>query len=336
MNILVLTRAPGSACEYYRGIGVLSKIPGVNLRLEAEVGWTILSQVDIVFAERPFSQSDFEIIRMAKDFSVPVWVEVDDDFFTVPEYNPAASNFGKKDVQERHARCLALADVVTVTTQHLKEQLSKFNKNIHVIPNAFNDFHWKFEFAPGSKNLVGWRGSATHRNDVRRYLNSIARVQEETSFGWVFVGNDMWFAEERLPPGLNRFLAEMPTTHYWKAIKDFGVQFWHVPLLDNSFNRSKSNIAWIEATYAGAVCLCPDLPEWDNPGAILYEAEKDPQTRPFPQSAEAYESALAAMLGMSDNERKEALEASFEHIKQNLLLSKVNKQRVAIMEGLRK
>jgi len=341
VKVLALTRAPGSACEYYRGIGTLSKIPGVEIRIADEVNWTVLSQVDILFAERPYSASDHEIISMARDFGVPVWVEVDDDFFNVPAYNPAKDHFWKEGVQQRHAECLAMADIVTVTTAHLREQLLEFNPRIIVIPNAFNDYHWEWEFKPGAKNLVAWRGSATHKNDVRRYLDSMAEVQSKNKLdnqGWVFVGNDLWFAEERLMPKVTRFVEELPTTVYWKAIRSFGARFWHVPLLDNKFNRSKSNISWIEATYAGAVCLCPDMDEWRNPGAILYEPEIEVALRPpfvYPGRSEPYESALTAMLGMSDKEREDALRQSFEYIGQNLLLSKVNHKRKAIMEALR-
>lgn len=340
MKVLALTRAPGSACEYYRGIGTLSKIPGVEIRVAEEVNWTVLSQIDILFAERPYSASDHEIISMARDFGVPVWVEVDDDFFNVPGYNPASRHFWKEEVQQRHAECVAMADVVTVTTEHLRGQLLEFNKNIKVIPNAFNDYHWKWEFTPGKKNLVAWRGSATHKNDVRRYLDSMTEVQRTNHLdnqGWVFVGNDLWFAEERLMPKVTRFIEELPTTVYWKAIKSFGARFWHVPLLDNKFNRSKSNISWIEATYAGAVCLCPDMAEWRNPGAILYEPETEEALVPpfvYPGRSEPYETAFLAMLGMSDAEREEALLESFEYITENLLLSKVNAKRKEILEGL--
>lgn len=331
MNILVLTRAPGSACEYYRGVGPFSKIKNVNLRLEPEVGWTVLSQVDFVLAERCHTQNDLDIIEMAKDFSVPVWMDIDDDFFNVPKYNPAAYTFGQKAVQERHAKCLAMADVVTVTCEHLKEQLSDFNKNIHVIPNAFNDYHWKWEFRPGTKPLLSWRGSATHRDDIRRYLGSMATVQEKKDFGWVFVGNDLWFVQERMSNRKTRFLDEMPTTHYWRAIKDFQTKFWHVPLLDNTFNRSKSNIGWIEATYAGAVCLCPDMPEWQAPGIAHYKAEPDGMTS---DRSESYETALASMLDMSDADRLKAVQDSYEYIGEHLLLSKVNQKRIELMETI--
>lgn len=340
MKVLALTRAPGSACEYYRGIGILSKIPGVEIRIAEEVNWTVLSQVDLLFAERPCSESDREIVQMARDFGVPVWVEVDDDFFSVPGYNPARNHFWKEDVQQRHAECLAMADIVTVTTEHLRGQLLDFNKNIRVVPNAFNDYHWKWEFKPGTKNLVAWRGSATHRNDIRRYLDSMATVQKLNNLkdqGWVFVGNDLWYVEERLMPKVTRFIDELPTTVYWKAIKSFGAKFWHVPLLDNKFNRSKSNISWIEATYAGAVCLCPDLDEWRNPGAILYEPENEEGLTPpmaYPGKAKAFEAAFTAMLEMSDSEREDALRQSFEYIADNLLLSKVNEKRKEILEGL--
>jgi hypothetical protein len=39
-----------------------------------------------------------------------------------------------------------------------------------------------------------------------------------------------------------------------------------VPLVNDAFNRCKSNIAWIEATNAGAVTIAPSyLPEFRGP-----------------------------------------------------------------------
>jgi len=66
VKVLALTRAPGSACEYYRGIGTLSKIPGVEIRIADEVNWTVLSQVDILFAERQPSPSGLESSRCTR------------------------------------------------------------------------------------------------------------------------------------------------------------------------------------------------------------------------------------------------------------------------------
>ena len=45
-----------------------------------------------------------------------------------------------------------------------------------------------------------------------------------------------------------------------------------VPLKDNLFNHAKSNLAWIEATCAGAMTLAPDWPEWRRPGVSNYES----------------------------------------------------------------
>lgn len=322
MNILVLTRAPGSACEYYRGIGAFSKIKGVNLRLEPEVGWSTLAQIDVVLAERPFSRSDLEIVSMAKDFNVPVLVDVDDDFFNVPKYNPAIATFGQPDVQKRHSECLALADVVMVTCEHLKDRLSGFNKNIKVIPNAFNDFNYKMEPPrPPRERTIAWRGSATHRDDLRSCLEGMQDVQAEFLNKWLFIGNDLWYVRESLDPEKSVFIPEQTTTQYWKLIHKVAPTFWHVPLLDNVFNRSKSNIAWIEATYAGALCIGPDMPEWKRPGLVNYTQG---------EFAETMREAIA----MSDHEIEDHVRDSYEFIIDNLRLSKVNEQRKEILEQL--
>jgi hypothetical protein len=59
--------------------------------------------------------------------------------------------------------------------------------------------------------------------------------------------------------------------NYLARLSQIAPRYGIVPLTDNAFNRSKSNIAWLEMTWAGAVCLVPHWPEFDHPGAMTYE-----------------------------------------------------------------
>jgi hypothetical protein len=46
-----------------------------------------------------------------------------------------------------------------------------------------------------------------------------------------------------------------------------------VPLANHMFNQCKSNIAWFEATYAGAACVAPGyMPEFNKPGVLTYNS----------------------------------------------------------------
>jgi hypothetical protein len=96
-----------------------------------------------------------------------------------------------------------------------------------------------------------------------------------------------------------------------------------VPLHDNPFNLGKSNIAWLEATYAGAVTLAPDTPEWRKAGVTNYKDEADFKTK------------LGFLLSLTDRELDVLHSMSVDAILQGkLLLSETNKTRLEILGRL--
>ena len=93
------------------------------------------------------------------------------------------------------------------------------------------------------------------------------------------------------------------------------------PLIDNKFNRSKSNIAWIEASWAGAAVIGPELPEWKRPGIINY---KDV----------THLEKIISKVAAGHYDRKELIQQSREYIEKNNTLSKVNKKRKDVIHAL--
>ena len=93
----------------------------------------------------------------------------------------------------------------------------------------------------------------------------------------------------------------------------------HVPLHDNPFNRAKSNIAWIEGSYAGAVCVVPAW--WNVPGALSYT-----------DGPSYYEAIKSVIKGEVDKKKLNA--EAWEFIMDTLPLSKVNVERLQIINSL--
>jgi hypothetical protein len=110
---------------------------------------------------------------------------------------------------------------------------------------------------------------------------------------------------------------EIDIIQYYKYFHAIKPAVHLVPLKNNKFNESKSNIAWIESTMVGAVCLCPDLPEWQLDGMIIF----DDMFKSFSNLIE-------------NEDLKYQWQASYNYIKNNLLLSVVNKQREEIIREI--
>jgi hypothetical protein len=315
---------PMSAVSYYRSIGVLSYLPKLNnkikINIPEQISWSSLIGTDIFYMERPQYEKDLQAMCMAKDFNVKVWVDYDDLLHEIPKYNPAYTPYKNSNLLQNIETVFKTADIITVSTQSIKEYYSKkFNlNNIHIIPNAHNDYQYPFNIVTDTVTSINWRGSNTHRHDLLSVKDALINTSK-TSDGWAytFIGNDTWFVSDEIK---NCFtFGEMDIIDYFKFTKELKSAIQIVPLVDNEFNRAKSNIGWLEGTYSGSVTIAPDLIEFKYPGIVnyvdnfVYKLEKAIKSKEY---------------------RKEKYLESYEYIKNNLLLSQINNQRLNIIEAL--
>lgn len=109
--------------------------------------------------------------------------------------------------------------------------------------------------------------------DVYRYADDIAALaHSHPDWEWVFMGMYPWFLKDKMPPEKMRILRPCGIGEYFQVLSRMDASIMVVPLVDNPFNRAKSNIAQIEAAVAGAVAIVPDWYEWKHNGSMNYDA----------------------------------------------------------------
>ena len=332
-TILAMCPNESDATSYYRGVGPLwamKKAGMANVVLTAPTTqWPILTGGDILFMQRPYSRTHFEMAVGAKSYGIPLWVDYDDNMLAVPVDNPAHSVFNTPDTQKNIQTILAIADVVTVSTRELANTFLGFRVNSNksecvVIPNAVDDSApWYRKRLDGKietrKNTILWRGSNTHQKDLMTYADKILMVNTD-KHEWNFIGYNPFFLTEKLTnvsyyPG-----GDISAYHH--TIQKLAPEIMIVPLFDNALNRSKSNIAWLEGTLAGAACLVPDWDEWKKPGAIRYDEENN-----------SFFNQLSRMIE-DPSDFAVYNQKSFEYIKNHLVLSKVNELRKSVLDEI--
>ena len=309
---------PENACSYYRSFGTLGKLKNVSLVPLKEINWLSLNSIDILFIGRPDHKNYVELLRIAKDLNIPTWIDWDDNVLVLPEYNPAYAHFNSR--KQEVIDCIKLADIVTVSTEDLKSQLSQYNGNIHIIENAFNNYNYDFIKQESQVNEVFWRGSNTHRGDLMTVHDEMVSVSNKFN-DWIFlfVGGDAWYVADKIKNSAKG--ASVDILSYNKFLKYYPHSIMQVPLEDNSFNRSKSNIAWIEGTFNGCATIAQGLPEFCKPGVVTYD------------TPDKYQYYLEKLMGSKEYRLKQYNE-SFEYIKENLMLTEMNKKRIKIIERL--
>src|SRR4030042_2599599 len=238
MKIKLITTQPHGACSYYRSLGVFQKIKDLQIDSTGEFDWYNINDVDCIFFERPITENHLLAIKYAKDYGVKVWVDYDDNLLEIPTWNPMFSFLTNKITQETIIKCLSLSDVVTVPTVALKEQLQKYNKNIEIIPNAFNDHNFDFKYNPSKNQKILWRGSITHRKDILYYQKMLVdAAAANKNWEWNFIGKDIWYITE--PIANKKEHPELNIIPYFSRIKSINPAIYIVPLYPCAFNEAK-------------------------------------------------------------------------------------------------
>lgn len=324
------------ATSFYRGMGPIAlmerRYPHFRFDYDTPTyNWASLMKEDIVFMQRPYKPDHLKIIDMCKNNGKKVWVDFDDDLFTVPMSNPAYRVYGSDDTKMTIAKIITRADHVTVSTPFLKNVLETrapkpLNEHITVVPNAYNSFlldgvRKRYPALKTRQKLVMWRGSSTHHRDLAEYLDVLVDiVNRHKDWTFLFQGDKPWFVFEKL--GDNAIFGDsLDPIEYFHMIRQLQPQLMIVPLHDSDFNRSKSNIAWMEGAFAGAATLAPDWDEWKRPGTLNYK------------DRESFGATLEAFLNGS-YDLNELSEKAWTHITQELDLEVVNEKRKAVIDSL--
>lgn len=323
MNVLFLNYSKNDACAFYRSTGIaknLEKQSGHSITNaqwnEINLDWSLLVNYDVVMMQRPFTSQSLDLIRFVKNFkNISLWFDFDDNLLCVPPENETHQLYN--DNRENIKQILALADVISVTTEDLKTYYSLYNKNIQVIPNAFNDLLFdRPELKPREKVVI-WRGTKTHIYDMM--CNGLAMnkaCEEFPDWQFLFLGFYPWFLSETLNKG---FLKGSDIILYFNTLFKMNPAVMQVPLHDNLFNRCKSDIAYLEGTFAGAACVIPAF--WDVQGALSYT------------DSDSYYEALKSMLS-GEVDIISLNKIAWEYVCDCRTLSKINTKRVELLNSL--
>lgn len=186
-------------------------------------------------------------------YGKPVVTEIDDNILSCPLYNPAAGAYAPNNpVRGITVKQLRESDAIITTTPYLKEIYSDFNDNVYVLPNSIDFDVWgKVQLRrTKGKITIGWMGAANHNDDlliIEPVMDALLAKYPRVEF--VF-GHGMHpkFRNKRGVRWVQEFAR---IDHYPKAIGKMGFDIGIAPLVDNAFNRGKSNLRWLEYSSLG-------------------------------------------------------------------------------------
>lgn len=303
---------PSDSTAFYRTSGVLPFVDSnefelVDVSSVTAFNWANLVACKVFIFQRPFTKEHVQLLTLLKDMDIRVIADFDDNLLTVDMHNPTYWLY-QSNIQNIH-ECLKLADEVWVSTQVIAHEYK--HKNTHIVPNAHNDYLFpvsdKKQFNTDSKKVI-YRGGASHQADVNEVADKlIETVNDNMDWTFQFMGDRFTYLEQRCGDNYH-IVPGMTIMQYFKYFYNENPNAVIFPLCTTTFNKGKSNISWIEASYAGAAFFGnTDLPEFNQVGTLPLTTIKDLLKQ-------------TTILEKANNN-------SWEYVRDNLLLSKINEKR---------
>lgn len=183
-----------------------------------------------------------------------VIVEQDDQIEVDPS-NPHAKSHEITDAANMIKITMGFADMVTTSTDYLADKLSKYNKNVVVLPN-YMDLH-RWDIHPKNYNCsnqirIGWVGSITHIEDLKMVVPALEMIYKEyPDMYFVTVGDPRIKDSVKFP---SEVMMGVPFDVWPTKLHSLRLDVAIAPLVPNEFNRCKSNIKSLEygiAQYPG-------------------------------------------------------------------------------------
>lgn len=223
----------------------------------------------------PRPEAVLDIARHKREGGKFLW-SLDDDFLSIPDWNPAKP-------RDQHAMAVweiakSLSDAILVSTPALARTFSDCAQKVFVAPNMMDPAAfppWNPDAQTAEITLpvkIGWAGGPTHREDVKLVDDALCEILDRFPQTHVRVA---WFGSMP-PPNLTRLHLHRPDSGllyhqteaypvYQAILNQMRPDVWLCPLSACDFNLSKSAIRVFEAW---ALQACPVATPWGEYNVI--------------------------------------------------------------------
>lgn len=289
---------------------------------------TIFKKFDVVWLSYFLDAKVASQIFYCRDkYKKKVIVDVDDNYLDILPSNPIYDKF-KQTKRDRAilSTTLFFADVITVSTEPLKQRMLKHFKEVHntdknivVIPNYNDVKDWQFPLGEKRRLTIGYAGSNSHQDDIEMIAPALGKLMDKyPELHFETIG----CIESKMLPifknwsesALLRCSFQAGTWYFKEYPPILADKNWDIamaPLVDSSFTRCKSHIKWLEMSMFKIPVVASDVYPYfmDINGKQIIEHEK---TGLLVKPSEWFD-ALESLI-IDEKKRKEMGRAAYDYV----------------------
>jgi hypothetical protein len=245
--------------------------------------------VKCVRIQRQATQNQLEFVKflkkMSEDNNFHLIYEIDDIIFheDIPDYNKFKGAFANSDIRKYSQEIMLLCDEITCSCEYMKQYYASKtgHKNVTVIPNYpprwwIGNFYdekqisQKFDKNRNQPRIL-YPGSGAHfdvdsrvkQKDDFEHVND-AVIKTRKDFKWCFLGGFPLAVRPYIQSGEMEFYPWKNIYEYSLFIHSLNINAFVAPLQDNTFNKAKSDIKYVEASAFGLPIAAQDLETYKN------------------------------------------------------------------------
>jgi len=302
--------------------------------------WIELLKSDIILFQRPSDKPWFDFVNILRKNGKIVVLDYDDDPFNTHPMNPYYRFVGTKeywykwpsgevdqiwkdgeddfDIERNITRndlfraSFKNADMVTTTTDILCDFFKTINSKVKILPNLvdFNLFK-RYELVKDNKVRFGYQCGVSHYEDLYIIKNAIKRIiKENDNAHFVYLG-DYRFINlfQDIPKNRKEMNGWVNFVSYPYRLPLLNLDIGLCPLVDNTFNRNKSCIKYLDYSSVGAVTVASDV----LPYSPVITNEKDG----FLVKDENEWVEVVSRLCQDKKKRKEVADTAYDNVYEN-------------------
>ncbi|HPL63825.1 MAG TPA: glycosyltransferase [Syntrophales bacterium] len=254
--------------------------------------------------------------------------EVADDLEAVPPWNPVYFFYKNPENLSLFRTTARSCDALQFTVAELERIYGHLNARSAVFPNNISEVPPERRSGGGNRIIIGWGGSHGHLEDIRDIAGPLARwiINTPGVILYIMCSDPIWELFGALPAERKRRFPTGSIHDYYSFLKKIDVGI--APLRDTPFNRSRSDIKFLEYAVHGAVPVIQNLTPY------RYSARPGETCFLFGNSGELI--GILERLAADGSLRNAVAESARSYVLRERIESSHSCERVAFYEDLRR
>ncbi len=225
------------------------------------------------------------VIDVMSSSGIPFIYDLDDDLLAHAERPDASIHYEQYKLPIKSL--LKAASIVTVSTPQLSKIYGGIARQVEVFPNMLSDRLWTTAPIPRKHDgfiRAFYMGSATHDADLDMILSALNNISiSYPNFRLTIVGVSQnsdklrqfsWIEQIDPPSKMKPYANFVPWMREIAARCDFAI----APLVDNHFNRCKSDLKILEYSALGLPIVASKLPQYEIEAPCLTLTDNQQQS----------------------------------------------------------